>query len=111
MTITKKIQPTNYHQILHELLLETVVLTYVLKNVDTSNDLRVSERDVGCRMVAFKIYVFEALLLEKHHIEAIPRFRNHFYHKLFLQYFEGCPRVFSFHLNNLDNEEGNELQS
>ena len=29
-----------------ELLLETVVLTYVLKNVNYSNDSRVSNRDV-----------------------------------------------------------------
>ena len=29
---------------------------------------------------------------------------NHFYYECFLQYFEGCPRVSSFHLSNLDNE-------
>ena len=47
--------------------------------------------------------------LEKRQIEAVLRFGNHFYHGYFLQYFEGCPRVSSFHLNNLDNEVGNEL--
>ena len=55
-------------------------------------------------MVAFKIHVFDASLFEK----MILRFENHFHHKCFLQYFEGCPRVFSFHLNNLDDEEGND---
>ena len=49
--------------------------------------------------------------LKKRQIEAIFRFRNHIYHECFLQYFEGCSRVFSFHLNNLDNKGGNELQS
>ena len=48
-------------------------------------------------MVAFKILEFDAV-----------RFANHFYHECFPQYFEGCPRVSSFHLNNLDNEVGNE---
>ena len=45
MTI-KKIQIAYYHYILCELLLETVVLTYVFKNVNLSNDSRVSKRDV-----------------------------------------------------------------
>ena len=31
-------------------------------------------------------------------------FWNHFYDKCFLQYFEGFPRVSSFHPNNLDKE-------
>ena len=47
--------------------------------------------------------------LKKREIEAVLRFGNHFYHECFLQYFEGCPRVSSFHLNNLDNEVDNEL--
>ena len=47
--------------------------------------------------------------LKKRQIEAIFRFRNHIYHECFLQYFEGCSRVFSFYLNNLDNKGGNEL--
>ena len=47
--------------------------------------------------------------LKKRQIEAILRSGNHFYYECFLQYFEGCPRVSSFHLNNLDNEVGNEL--
>ena len=42
-------------------------------------------------------------------VETILRFRNHFYHELTcLQYFEGCPRMSSFHLINLDHEVGNE---
>ena len=49
--------------------------------------------------------------LKKHQIEAVLRFGNHFYHGCFLQYFECCPRVSSFHLNKLDNEVGNELWS
>ena len=49
--------------------------------------------------------------LKKREIEAILRLRKHFYHECFLQHFEGCPRVSSFDLNNLDNEAGNELQS
>ena len=49
--------------------------------------------------------------LKKSQIEAVLRFGNHFYHGCFLQYFEGCPRVSSFNLNNLDNEVGNELYS
>ena len=39
--IKKKMQTAYYHSILRELLLETVVLTYVLKNVNLSNDSRV----------------------------------------------------------------------
>ena len=58
-------------------------------------------------MVAFKIPVFNASLFEETQIEAILRFGKHFY--CFLRYFEGCPRVFSFHLNNLNNEVGNEF--
>ena len=46
--------------------------------------------------------------LKKRLIEAIPRSGNYFYHECFLQYFEGCPRMSSFHLNNLKNEVGNE---
>ena len=49
--------------------------------------------------------------LKKRQIEAILRFKNHFYHECFLQYVEGCPRVFSFHLNHLDSEGSNGLQS
>ena len=49
--------------------------------------------------------------LKKRKIEAILKFGNHFYHDFFRQYFGGCPRVSSFHLNNLGNEVGNELQS
>ena len=60
-------------------------------------------------IVAFKIHVFDASLLKKHQIEVILTFGNNFYHEYFLQYFEGCPRVSSFHLNNLDNKISNEL--
>ena len=49
--------------------------------------------------------------LKKRQLETTLRFGNHFYHECFLQYFEGYPRVSPFHLNNLDNEVGNELQS
>ena len=44
--------------------------------------------------------------LEKRQIEAILRFGKLFYNECFLQYFEGCLRVYSFHLKNLDNEVG-----
>ena len=60
-------------------------------------------------MVAFKIYVFDASLFEETPNRSNSEIWNHFYHECFLQYFEGCPRVSSFHLNNLDNEVGNEL--
>ena len=43
MTIVKKIQIAYYHQILLELLLMMVVLTYVIKNVNLSNNSRVSK--------------------------------------------------------------------
>ena len=52
-------------------LLETVVLTYILKNVNYSNDSKVSKRDVNLLvanmycMVAFKIHVFDASLFEE----------------------------------------------
>ena len=49
--------------------------------------------------------------LKKHQIEAIFRFGNHIYHECFLQYFEGCLRVASFHLSNFNIEVYNELQS
>ena len=39
-------QTAYYHQILCEILLEAVVLTFILKNVSPSNDSRVSKRDV-----------------------------------------------------------------
>ena len=44
--------------------------------------------------------------LKKGQKEAVPRCRNYFYHGCFLQYFECCPRIPSFHLNNVDNEVG-----
>ena len=47
--------------------------------------------------------------LKKRQIEAVLRSGNHFNHGCFLQYFLGCPRVYSFHLNNLGNEVGNEF--
>ena len=43
MAIVKKIQIAYYHQILLELLLMMVVLTYVIKNVNLSNNSRVSK--------------------------------------------------------------------
>ena len=46
--------------------------------------------------------------LKKRQIEAILRFGDHFYHECFLQYFEGCPRESSFHLNDLVNKVGND---
>ena len=46
MTVIKKIETAYYHEILCELLLKTVVLTYIFKNVNLSNDSRVSKRDV-----------------------------------------------------------------
>ena len=49
--------------------------------------------------------------MKKRQIEAILRYGNHFYHECFLQYFGGCPRVSSLHLNNLDNGVGNEFES
>ena len=49
--------------------------------------------------------------LKKRQIEAILRFGHHFFHGCFLQHFEGCLRVSSFHPNNLDNEVGNESSS
>ena len=58
-----------------------------------------------------KIYIYLMHhYLKKLHVEAILGFGNHFYDKFFLQYFEGCPRASSFHLNNLGNEVSNELQ-
>ena len=54
-------------------------------------------------MVAFKMHVFDALLFEETPNRSNS---NHFYHKCFLQYFEGCPRVSSFHLNNLYSKVG-----
>ena len=47
--------------------------------------------------------------LKKRQMEAVLRFGNQFYHEYFLQSFEVCPTVFSFDLNNLDNEVDNEL--
>ena len=41
-------------------------------------------------------------------IEAILRSGNHFYNECFLQYFEVCLRLSSFHLNNLNNEVRND---
>ena len=61
---------------------------------------------VAFKMVAFKIHLFDASLFEE--IEIILRFANHLHYECFLHYFEGCPRVSSFHLNNLDNNAGNE---
>ena len=58
-------------------------------------------------MVAFKMYDLMHYYLKKRQIEAILRFGNHFYHKCFLQYLEGCPRVSFFHLNNLYSKVGN----
>ena len=46
--------------------------------------------------------------LKKRQTQAILRFGNHFYREYFVQYFEGCPRVSSFHLNSLGNEAVNE---
>ena len=42
----KKILTTHYHQILCELLLETAVVTYIYKNVNLSNEPRVSKGDL-----------------------------------------------------------------
>ena len=50
--------------------------------------------------------------LKERQIEAVPRSGNHFISWMrFLQYFEGCRRVSSFYLNNMDTEVSNELQS
>ena len=59
-------------------------------------------------MVVFKIHVFDASLFEEMPNRTSSEIWESFYHS-FLQYFEGCPRVYSFHINNLDNEIGNEL--
>ena len=47
--------------------------------------------------------------LTKRQREAILRFGNHVCHERSLEYFEDCPRVSSFHLNNFNNKVGNEL--
>ena len=85
------------------------MLTYVLKNVNYSNGSRVSNRVSNMYwMVAFKIHIMHHNL-KKPHTEAVLKSGNHFYHGCFLQYFEGCPRVSSFHLNDMGNEIGNKL--
>ena len=59
-------------------------------------------------MVAFKILVFDASLFEETPNRSNSEIWKSFYNECFLQYFEGCPSAPSFHLNNLDNEVGNE---
>ena len=90
-----------------------VMLTYVLKNVNYSNDSRASKRDVKSFSSQYEldgsIQVFDASLIEETPNRSVLIFGNHFYHGCFLHYFEGCPRVSSFHLHNLDYEAGNEL--
>ena len=51
-------------------------------------------------MLAFKLYVFDVSFFKE-------TFGNCFYYECFLQYFEGCSRVSSFHLNDFDNKVGN----
>ena len=62
-------------------------------------------------MVASKVHTFDASLFEETLNRVILRFRNHFYHEFFLQFFKGCSIVSTLHLNYVDNEVGNELQS
>ena len=60
-------------------------------------------------MVAFRIHVFDTSLFEETPNRSSSEIWESFLSWMFLQYFKGCPRVSSFHLNNLDNEVGNEL--
>ena len=62
-------------------------------------------------MVTSKIHTFDASLFEETPNRVILRFGNHFYHECFLQFFKGCSIVSALHLNYVDNEVGNELQS
>ena len=83
------------------------MLAFVSKIANLSNDSRVSKRDVKSFSSQYILDGGMYLMyhyLKKRQIEDISRFGNLFYHECFLQYFEGCTRVLSFHLNNLDNE-------
>ena len=59
-------------------------------------------------MVAFKILVFFASLKEESSKRSISESREYFYQGYFRQYFAGCSRVSSFHLNHWDNEGDSE---
>ena len=83
------------------------MLAYVFKNVNLSNDSRVSKTDVksfssqnvlDCSVQNTSIWCI--IISRDAKIKAILRFGSHL---------KRCPRVSSFHLNNLDNELGNEL--
>ena len=103
-------------------MLEKVILTYVLKNVNISNDSndfsRSDVKSFSSRYVLdgsiqnIKETPIASLLhhyLKKCQKEVVLRSGNHFYHGRLLQYFEGCPRASSFHLNNLNNEVHNKM--
>ena len=60
-------------------------------------------------MVAFKTHVSDASLFKEMPNRSNSEIWESLLSGIFLQYFEGCPRVSSFHLNNLDHEVGNKL--
>ena len=103
-------------------MLEKVILTYVLKNVNIPNDSNdFSKSDVKSFSSRYVLdgsiqnieeTPIASLLhhyLKKCQKEVVLRSGNHFYHGRFLQYFEGCPGASSFHLNNLNNEVHNKM--
>ena len=83
-----------------------------MKNVNISNDSRVSKKDVKSFSSQYVPIAYWIVAIKIHHhlkkcqTEAILSFGKHFYHECFLQCFKGYPRVSFFHLNNLDNEVG-----
>ena len=103
-------------------MLEKVILTYVLKNVNISNDSNdFSKSDIKSFSSRYVLdgsiqnieeTPIASLLhhyLKKCQNEVVLRSGNHFHHGRFLQYFAGCPGASSFHLNNLDNEVRNKM--
>ena len=76
---------------------------------------RVSKTDVKSFSSQYELdgsiqnHVFGVSLFEETPNRSSSEIWEPFYHGCFLQYFEGSPRVSSFHLNNLENEVGNEL--
>ena len=81
-------------------LLDTVLLGYVFKNANISNNSRLVRRTSNLIvanifwMVAFKIMYLMHHYLKKRQIEAILRFENHFYRECFpniLKVVQECP--------------------
>ena len=60
-------------------------------------------------MVAFKIHVFDTSLFEETANRSNSQIWESFLLGIDLQYFEGCLRMSSFHLSNLENEVDNWL--